>query len=541
MNHWRTRSIRILPSIWVLATLILWASYADKAIPDRLESEPPARKSLDRGLRLPAIFGDHMILQRDQAIPVWGTAAPGATVAVKLGEQAATANADGQGRWRVKLDPLSAGGPHALSIQAGETAITFTDVLVGEVWLCAGQSNMGFPVNRERDSEATLAASDRPNVRMFLVAETVAVEPRFDPDGRWEVCTSATLGRHSSIGYHLIRDIQEKFQGLPVGMIEASWSSRGAECFMAREWLEADPELEPTLAQTDRSIRNWRAAMARYEATPAAERTEETPRLPQSRPPFIYNAMIAPVIPYGMRGAVWYQGESNILRAEQYRHLLPALIRSWRKAWGQGDFPFLIVQLANYEPRPKTESPPFESEVAELREAQMSALALPRTAVVVSCDLGEGTDVHPLGRAGIDFRKMVAGRLGNAALSVAYGREGSDSAIPSYRAMSVEGDAIRIDFANPNGGLVARGSLEGFAVAGADRNFEPAEARLEGGSVIVRSSLVSCPVAVRYAWLANPKMSLYDRSGRPVAPFRTDDWPGLTAGRRTVEANDPAL
>ena len=362
-----------------------------------------------------------------------------------------------------------------------------------------------------------------------------------DQDGRWEVCTSATLGRHSSIGYHLIRDIQEKFQGLPVGMIEASWSSRGAECFMAREWLEADPELEPTLAQTDRSIRNWRAAMARYEATPAAERTEETPRLPQSRPPFIYNAMIAPVIPYGMRGAVWYQGESNILRAEQYRHLLPALIRSWRKAWGQGDFPFLIVQLANYEPRPKTESPPFESEVAELREAQMSALALPRTAVVVSCDLGEGTDVHPLGRAGIDFRKMVAGRLGNAALSVAYGREGSDSAIPSYRAMSVEGDAIRIDFANPNGGLVARGSLEGFAVAGADRNFEPAEARLEGGSVIVRSSLVSCPVAVRYAWLANPKMSLYDRSGRPVAPFRTDDWPGLTAGRRTVEANDPAL
>jgi len=492
-------------------------------------------------VRLPALFADHMVLQQGKPAPVWGWAAPGEQVTVRLGDRQAAATADASGRWLAQLPPLAAGGPHELTVQASNT-ITRHDVLVGEVWIASGQSNMEWPLRRAANADQEIAQADYPLIRCFTVTKAVAPEPQAECQGEWVICSPDTADDFSAVGYFFVRELHQRL-GVPVGLINSSWGGTPAESWTSRAALLADPELAYLVG-------NWDQAMAKYTEDcllPAAQvrdwlaraeaaRTAGQP-LPQPPPsawpddprrnPWLagglYNGMIAPLVPYALAGAIWYQGESNAGRAYQYRRLFPALIQDWRRAWGQGEFPFLFVQLANFMPaRPE----PGDSAWAELREAQLLTLALPTTGMAVIIDIGDAADIHPANK------QDVGRRLALAAQALAYRQRVAYSG-PIYRALTVEGDRLRLHFRHTGGKLVARGGpLQGFAIAGEDRFFVWAQARIEGNTVVVWSPQVPRPVAVRYAWADNPVCNLYHQGGLPASPFRTDDWPGLTLGKQ---------
>lgn len=464
-----------------------------------LVSLAPAR--LEAAVKLPSIFADHMVLQRDVPITVWGTADPGEAITVKIGDASATGAAGPDGRFAVELRPLPAGGPHTLVVNAVEVK----DVLVGEVWVCSGQSNMEWPVAASKDPEKEIAAADFPRLRHFAVKKAIASEPRADVEGAWAVASPATAGSFTAVGFFFGRELLKDLD-VPIGLVHTSWGGTPAEAWTSRETLAADPALKPLL---DR----WDAAVA------ADAKKGESPH----RASGLFNAMLAPLTRYAIRGAIWYQGESNASRAFQYRTLFPAMIRDWRRSFSRGDFPFLFVQLANFTPALPD---PAESDWAELREAQTMTLALPNTAMAVTIDIGDAKDIHPRNK------QEVGRRLALAALAMTYGKKVPFSG-PLYQSMAVEGDAIRVRFAHADGGLGARdgGAARGFAIAGPDKKFVWAdEAKIDGASVVVRSAKVAQPVAVRYAWANNPEDAnlVNAGSGLPASPFRSDDWPGVT-------------
>ena len=496
------------------------------------------------------LFSEHMVLQRDVPLPVWGTAEPDEVVTVTVDGRSAAVRADAQGRWQVKLDPLSAAGPHQMVI-SGQNTITIDDVLVGEVWICSGQSNMAFQVQRALNPEEEIAAADHPRIRLFVVPRHPADEPQTAVNSQWQVCSPETVGSFSAVGYFFGRELH-KTMDVPVGLIDSSVGGTPAEAWTPRPALEAEPDFKPIFERLARAIANYKppqdtaktqpsgarkkagksAARSRPATQPAsrsssrpasrpASRPVVEPRKSPQRPSVLYNGMIHPLIPYAIRGAIWYQGEGNASRAYQYRKLFPAMICNWRQAWGQGDFPFLFVQLANYQFQ---QHEPYASAWAELREAQLMTLALPATAMAVTVDIGDPKDIHPLNK------QEVGRRLALAARAVAYGEKIPYSG-PLYEAMAVEGETIRIRFKHTDGGLAARGGepLKGFAIAGEDRKFVEADAVVDGNTVVVRSKEVAHPVAVRYAWADAPECNLVNGADLPASPFRTDDWPGVTA------------
>jgi sialate O-acetylesterase len=488
---------------------------------------------------LPAVITDHMVLQRNVRVPIWGKADPGEKVTVTLGQQTARATADADGRWMVKLRRLEAGGPLSMTV-AGSNTITVSDILVGDVWVCSGQSNMAFTTGRSTNAEQDVAEARHPQVRLFKVKNVVGEEPLQDTEGAWEACTPETVAGFSAVGYFFGRDIHKEL-GVPIGLIGTYWGGTPAEAWTSRATLEANPDLHVILERWEQVLANYPKAMEQYQqrvaqweeaAKKARAEGKPVPRKPQPpqgpgsphAPGGLFNGMIAPLIPYAITGAIWYQGESNAGRAYQYRKIFPAMIRDWRRNWGQGDFPFLWVQLPNFM---AYKAEPGDSAWAELREAQLMTLSLPNTAMAVTIELGEAGDIHPRNKA------PVGHRLALAALGTVYGY-GIVYSGPVYKSMRTEGRNLRLYFKHVAGGLVAKGGppLKGFAVAGTDRKFYVATAEIEGNAVVASSPAVRHPVAVRYAWADNPMCNLYNAAGLPASPFRTDDWPGITRGKR---------
>ena len=649
----------------MIASLVLTLSLWTGAV----VANPPTAASANPFLH--PLFSDHAVLQRDVPLPVWGWTEPGERVKVDFLGQSVETTADDSGKWLVKLGPYPAGGPHTLTVSGSKT-VEVTDVKMGDVWICSGQSNMEWPVTKSDRSEAEIVAADHPNIRLFTVPRMASVEPLSTVEAHWEICSPATIANFSAVGYFFGRDVEGEIQ-VPIGLIHSSWGGTVAEAWMSagavarvgdfdralanvqesREasgakparfdqllatwWKENDPgsgqtpwsaenfdsadwksmdlpglwenrgltdfdgivwfRREVTLPETWdgkpmelglgtlddydttyfngkaighqedwNKLRNYKipAGLAKAgrnviavrifdrqgdggfggtagdlrltlvddpnvaaislagpwlyqigakitDISPPPDRDDSNP----NRVTVLYNGMIAPLEPFAIKGALWYQGESNAGRPAQYRRILPELIRDWRSKFGSGDFPFLIVQLANYM---KRLDQPAASKWAELREAQyLTTKAVPNAQVALAIDIGEANDIHPTNK------QEVGRRLALDALAMVYGKDVVNSG-PTYRGMEVHANSIRLSFDHAKGGLMVRGGtkLEGFAIASQDGKFEWADAVIDGDGVVVSSTLVDLPVAVRYAWANNPACNLTNQAGLPAVPFRTD-------------------
>jgi len=488
-------------------------------------------------VKLPAVISDNMVLQRNKKLSIWGWAEPGEEVMVSVSwhRMRWAVTAGDNGKWVFKMNSPKMGGPYEMTF-SGKNTITLKNIMVGEVWVCSGQSNMQMAVKSSANAEQEIAAADYPDIRLFTVERKVAEQPQSDCVGNWTLCSPQTVPDFSAVAYYFGRELHKELD-VPIGLIHTSWGGTPAEAWTRREVLKEESDFMPILERYEDAVAKYPQAMEEHkqkveEWKKAVEKAKteggERPRRPYAplgpghphSPSGLYNAMIAPLIPYGIGGAIWYQGESNASRAYQYRKLFGCMIQNWRKDWGQYRFPFLFVQLANFM---AIDPEPAESMWAELREAQLMTLALPNTGMAVIIDIGDANDIHPKNK------QDVGKRLALWALARSYGKELVYSG-PIYRAMEIKDNKIILHFDHVGGGLVAGGDgpLKGFAIAGADRKFVWADAKIDGDSVVVSSSVVSAPVAVRYAWADNPVCNLYNKEGLPASPFRTDDWPGIT-------------
>lgn len=645
-------------------------------------------------LHMPGIFADHMVLQRDQTIPIFGRATPGQTISVEFAGRHASTTVRQNGTWQVNFRPHSAGGPYTLKV-TGDGEATFTDVMVGEVWVASGQSNMEWPILQQNDVDVAQSEAS-PTLRMFTVGRNAADMRAEDVKGSWVPASSDTVGAFSAIGFWFGNDLR-KWLNVPIGIINTSWGGTPGESWLRRERILSDPDLDyiardylnnlpsfkdrkakydqaiaawnsivytkdeknagmlegwyspsylptdwhavtlPNLLEVtegedmdgsvwyrrtvdlpaewagremtvelgpiddfddtyfngrriggiDQRWEYWNSIPRRYTVPPALVRSGQntlavrvfdqmgrggftgaasqmrvyptdgagapitlagtwvskierrvkppSPELLASQPqaPYgpghpwgpgsLWNGMVSPLIPYGIRGVIWYQGESNTDRAEEYRQMFPLLIDDWRGQWGQGDFPFLFVQLSGYTARVTDPGP---SPWAELREAQANTRFLPNTGMAVSLDLGDPNDIHPR------TKLEIGRRLSLVALANVYKVDVADKG-PSFRVMLPEGDGVRLEFKNAAGLRTVDGKAPtGFAVAGADQKFVWAEAHIEGDSIVLTPPAGLKVVAVRYAWANNPDVNLYNADGLPMEPFRTDRWPGITVGKR---------
>ncbi|MDQ3624174.1 MAG: sialate O-acetylesterase [Verrucomicrobiota bacterium] len=483
-------------------------------------------------VRLPAHFSDHLVLQAEAGTPVWGWAEPGKEVAVAVAGQTQTARADARGKWMVRLPELKRGGPHTLTVK-GRNTLTVNDMLVGEVWLGSGQSNMAMTVNRARDFEQEQAAANFPQIRMFTVASAAAAIAQEECKGEWVVCSPETVTRFSATAYFFGREIHQAL-GTPVGLINSSVGGTPIESWISLEAQQAAPELQTALDAAPRAEAsfdaeaaklNYEKALARWKEAVRQARAENQPVPRKPRDPLevrarkgsaggLFNGKIAPLIPYAIRGALWYQGEANstATNARLYRIQLPLLVKDWRTRWGQ-DFPFAWVQLPNFD-GPGRDWP-------TVREAMLKTLALPRTGMAITIDIGDAKDIHPKNK------QEVGRRLALWALGAVYGRKGATSG-PLPRGHEIRESEVVLSFAHTDGGLAVSpgesGEVQGFVVAGEDKQWKPARARIDGEKVVVSSTDVKKPVAVRYGWENNPVCNLRNGAGLPASPFRTDDW-----------------
>jgi sialate O-acetylesterase len=479
------------------------------------------------------LFTEGAVLQRGVNIPVWGKAKSGEQVTVEFCGQTAKATADAEGSWKVCLKKCDAGGPFKLVIR-GENTITLTNVCVGEVWVCSGQSNMGFTMNRAANAATAIPASADPQLRLFKVPMVTADTPQYGVKAEWAVSAPAAVSNFTAVGYFFGRDLR-KALGVPVGLIMTAWGGSYAEawtdhatlakvCPAAFERYEAsikgyDPE--KAKVNFERAKANYKVAVAKAKAAgtkpPNAPRQPDDPRTTKNRPSVLFNAMLAPLQPFAIRGAIWYQGESNAGRAKEYQTLFPAMIANWRQTWKLGDFPFFFVQIAPYSGQPP-----------EIREAQLiSWQKTPNTAMAVITDHGDAADIHPTAK------EPVGGRLALAARALTYGEKIEFSG-PVFSKLKIKGGKAVLSFDHLGGGLVAKdGALKGFTVAGADpasskdsagagKKFVPATAVIEGDTVVVSSAEVKAPSAVRFGWANVPEVNLFNKAGLPATPFRTD-------------------
>ena len=491
-------------------------------------------------VKLPALLSDHMVLQRDEPVPIWGWAEPGEKVIVAIAGQTHETEANEAGRWRVDLTPLSVGDPLTLVVE-GNNRLQRTDILVGEVWVCSGQSNMQFALGASRGASLELLRANHPELRLITVNPQGSQTPLEDFEGQWQSCTPGVAKDFSAVGYFFGLQLQQTLN-VPIGLIDNAWGGSACEAWIRRDLLEGDSIYQLLMER-------WEEKEARYESGAAQDSYEKVlakweqnktdgknpgrkPASPdiamrgQHRPANLYNARVLPLVPYAIGGAIWYQGESNASRAYQYREMFPLMIQNWRDDWGQGDFPFYWVQLADFRAE---KSEPGESAWAELREAQTMTLdRLKNTGEAVIIDIGEGKDIHPRNKV------VVGQRLARWALAKQYGIDIAYQS-PSYNSMEKRDDAVVLSFDHVDGGWRPFDvkTPVGFAVAGADKRFVWADARvIEGQRIEVSSSEISDPVAVRYAWADNPVCNMFNGMGLPLTPFRTDDWPGGTINNR---------
>ena len=621
-------------------------------------------------VRLPKVFGSHMVLQRRKAVPVWGWADAGEKVSITLGNQVMTGKAEKDGTWRLSLNPMEAGGPYQLTVKGRKNSVTFDDVLVGEVWVCSGQSNMEWPLSAAANGQKEVSLANFPQIRQLAVKKAMSLTPKDDVDGEWTVCSPATASNYTAVGYFFAKQLQQELN-VPIGLINTSWGGTHSETWTSREAMNRDDDLqlvasklpasyeevvqggkvrinallqaqqgglptaeeEKTWADPTLDASQWKSMNVpgdwEWKGLPTMDGTvwfrreivvpegsdltkavlhfgsiddndstyvngqlvgstmglnaraytlpsglikpgrnvivvritdrgggggfmgePEKMRLavggtdialagdwkyrvanvnpssynpgPNSYATQLFNAMLNPLVPYGIAGVIWYQGESNTGRAYQYRRTFPLMIQDWRKHWGE-EFPFLFVQLASFNAANGDSKQ--GSTWAELREAQTMTLQLPKTGMAVTSDIGESTDIHPKNK------QDVGKRLAAEAMRVVYQKPGV-SAGPMFDKLTVDGNRAILSFQNVGSGLLVKdkyGYLKGFEVAGADKKFYYAKADIQGSTVIVHCDSVATPVAVRYGWADdNSDVNLYNQEGFPAVPFRTDTWPGVT-------------
>lgn len=463
---------------------------------------------------LPKIFGSNMVLQRNKPIAIWGRADAGEKVTVQFNKQVKKTKAGKDGAWKVELNQETAGGPYQL-IVVGKNTITLENVLVGEVWICSGQSNMEWTVKNSDSAKREIRESDYPMIRHIKVPRTIAGTPAKDiTGGVWQKADSTTTGDFTAVGYFFARKLFKELN-VPIGLINTSWGGTMVEAWTSREAFEKSEE-----------FKNIFSTVPFSDIQAAAEKNGKAVS-PNAYPTLLFNGMINPIIPFSIQGAIWYQGETNVGRAYQYRKAFPLMIQDWRQRFGQGDFPFYFVQLASFNAsNGNTEK---GSGWAELREAQTATLSLPNTGMAVTMDIGQSKDIHPRNK------QDVGARLAAIALNNIYGIKMEFSG-PLYQSFTTEGNKIVVSFTHAGKGLLVKdkyGYLKGFEIAGADKKFYYAKADVKDNQVIVYSDSVANPVAVRYGWADDmPEVNLYNRDGFPASPFRTDTWKGITEGTK---------
>ena len=482
-------------------------------------------------VKLASLFKDNSVLQRNKEINIWGKADSGEKITVSLGSQTKTTFADAGNNWQVKLAPMIAGGPYQLRINE----ITIKNILIGEVWLCSGQSNMGLTVKNAANGSEEIAKADYPMIRLFSVKSSVRDTEQFYCKGSWVECSPKTIGNFSAAAYYFGRELFKELK-VPIGLIQSCVGGTAAECWMDKKVLESDQLFKPILAKWEEKLKNYPLELSvfRENYKSLIEKWQEDsviaikdgrmpPRKPsepdgpgsRNTPSGFYNGMIAPLIPYTIQGVIWYQGEANVKRPYQYRKLFPALINSWREKWGIGDFTFYYVQLPNLNREPE----PSKSGWAELRESQLLSLSVPNTGMVTSIDIGESINLHPKNKQEVGRRLALLAEAKTYNINIEYSG-------PVFKSMKIDGSLIRLTFDNCAEGLIAKGSgnLTGFTIASDDKKFLPAEAKIEGKEILVQNSNINSPVAVRYAWADDPKCNLFNSALLPASPFRTDDW-----------------
>ena len=492
---------------------------------------------------LPDVISDGMVLQRDAKVPIWGTADPGESITVRFAGQTKKTTAGQDGKWRIDLIKLHASDKPQVLTVVGTNTIEIKDVLVGEVWLVAGQSNMQLTLPETANGDAVVAAANDPQLRLFNVSRKVGFHHADPPLARWLPTTPESVKDFSAAGYYFAVELRKELH-VPVGIINSSYGGSQAEAWTPVEYLTANPDLKPCVdrekiwaeerprvqADFEEKMKDWRAAVDK--AKQDGTRPPRQPAVPDALREYriaasIYNGMIAPLIPFEIRGAIWYQGESNEERAQQYGILLPTMIRAWRERWGEGDFPFGIVQLPNYrDPKPE----PADEAWSFVREAQrQTAMSTKNAGLIVTIDIGEAHDIHPKDK--LDVGK----RMERWALAAAYRKKITPGG-PLFVSAESRGSKIEVRFADAGKGLRLRDGdkLDEFALAGSDHQWHWASAKIVGKDrVEVWSDDVSQPVAVRYAFNNNPRHpNLTNETGLPASPFRSDNWPGPTDGKR---------
>jgi len=484
-------------------------------------------------IKLPALISNNMVLQQKSSVALWGWADVGEKVFITTSWNNKTIDvtANAEGKWITYVKTTSAGGPYSILFKASNE-IKVENILLGEVWLASGQSNMEFFVAKPKSSSYTgvinypeeIKAANYPLIRQIDVANKNAAEPLQDFKGDWKICSQQTVDTFSAVAYYFALQIH-KATGFPVGIINSTWGGTAAESWTKKEVLEADNDLAVTVKRYDSLVQNYPAVLAAYNNSIANWKLDSLAKPkpvapvkpnPDKAPFRLYNAMIAPLIPYTLKGVIWYQGESNADRAYQYRKLFPAMIANWRSAFKNKNLPFYFVQIS-----------PHRSQNAEIRDAQLYTYrTVVNTGMAVTTDNGDSMDIHPRNK------KLVGDRLSLWALHNEYGKKDIVYSGPLYKSMKMDGNKIRIRFDFVDGGLISKnGDLKEFTIAGDDENFVPAKAVIEGNEIVVWSEGINKPKAVRFAWKSVPHPNLYNNAGLPASPFRTDNWQLLTQGK----------
>lgn len=489
-------------------------------------------------VKLPHVFGNNMVLQRDMPVPIWGWAAPNEAITITFSRQDVESKidtyivkADEKGNWQTKLKATPAGGPYTLNV-AGSNTLELTDILFGEVWVCSGQSNMGWTVNASKDRDAEVAAANYPMIRLFHIPNKSSGLPAPDVNAHWRPTAPETVRHFSAVAYYFGRHLHKELD-VPIGLINTSWGGTRIEPWTPPEGFASVPALTRISDEIQDINKNYRAQLPQKlqeietwiaKTRVALESNDVIFEMPENehalnphqRPTALYNSMVYPIVPIAIRGAIWYQGESNMREGMVYHEKMKALINGWREVWKQGDFPFYFVQLApwgGYDRNDPTHLP-------KIWEAQTATLALPNTGMVVTTDIGNIRDIHPKNKQDVGLR------LALWALAKTYNKDNLVCSGPLYKSMKVEGSKIRLSFDHVGGGLVSRDDqpLTWFQIAGEDQQFVEAVAEVDGDTVVVSSDSVQSPVAVRFGWDQIAEPNLMNKEGLPASPFRTDSW-----------------
>ncbi|PIF70957.1 sialate O-acetylesterase [Flavobacterium sp. 2] len=488
-----------------------------------------AKLSLSAQVKLPALVSDNMVLQQNAKVNLWGWAAPNEKINIHLGWSNLPVNvtADAEGNWKTTVEtPQGGQAAYDITIEASNK-ITLKNILIGEVWLCSGQSNMFFPVGREegtwktgvKNYEEEVKNAVFPNIRLFTVTLNASTKPLEDVTGSWRICSPESIKTFSAAAYFFGRDLYQKLN-VPIGLISTSWGGTKAEAWTAQNVLEEDVAFLPILQEDAKNEKVYQEKLEAYYLALTNERIASAANAPKSqlkkpkKEPnktsyVLYNAMLHPLVNYTIKGAIWYQGESNSGKAYLYRSLFPAMVKSWREEWKQGEFPFYYVQIT-----------PHKGQNAEIREAQLMSLkTIPNSGMVVTTDVGDAQNIHPIDKQTVGYRLALIAR------AKTYGENKLVYSGPIFNHMKIKKQKVQLFFDYADSGLKQTGdTLKEFEIAGNDQVFYPAEAKIDGKTIIVTSPKVKEPAAVRFAWKAVPEPNLFNNENLPASPFRTDEW-----------------